>query len=460
VFVEHDEDELQGVTGLRVAPGIVVAATAAVLCSLAAGGCRDRAAPYVCRDCNVLLISMDTLRADHVGAYGHARPTTPNIDRIAERGVLFSNAISQSSWTRPAHMSMFTGMYPAEHGYLALVDRKRLSKTVPTLASVMAEHGYTTVAFTGGVNMSASFGFDRGFDLYRVNGRYYRDSLEEVKYWLDGVNDKKFLLLMHGYDPHTPYRCDTIDRQALSLPRPPSGKGFRHACRREKAKRILRFVDEYDGGIRKGDRYIGKLLAYMEELGLLDNTLIVFTSDHGEEFLEHGRCFHLTTLYREVLHVPLIIAGPGIKPRTVAELVPASVSVAPTILDLVGIADHPLPGPSLAAALEGKTPHFDYVQSETFRRTEGGRGEGHVRALTGSSEKLVEWVEEEKYAYFDLTVDGTEKSPVTAGGDVDRMKALMDTWTAAHPLMVEHDAIDDAEDRHLERELKSLGYME
>jgi hypothetical protein len=97
VFVEHDEDELQGVTGLRVAPGIVVAATAAVLCSLAAGGCRDRAAPYVCRDCNVLLISMDTLRADHVGAYGHARPTTPNIDRIAERGVLFSNAISQSS---------------------------------------------------------------------------------------------------------------------------------------------------------------------------------------------------------------------------------------------------------------------------------------------------------------------------------------------------------------------------
>jgi arylsulfatase A-like enzyme len=406
---------------------------------------------------------MDTLRADHVGAYGWPRPTTPNVDRLAARGVMFANAISQSSWTRPAHMSMLTGLYPAEHGFIALADRGRLGTDVPTLASELRRNGYATVAFTGGVNLSPAFGFDRGFDQYRVNGRYFRNNLEEAIYWLEQIGTRKFFLFMHGYEPHTPYHADPIDREALGLSRVPPGKGYRRACKRGSVDRIRRYVDEYDAAVRRGDRYIGKLLSRLDELRLLDRTIVVFTSDHGEEFLEHGRCFHLTTLYREVLHVPLVVAGPGIAPGRVESLVPASVSVPATILDLLGIEGHELPGPSLAAAVLGNEPSFDYVQSETFRRLEGERGEGHLRALTAPQSKLIHWVTRNALRYYDLTTDPLEMAPLETGPALEHMHRSLTAWTGEHPrLPVQNGAAASsvADDTRLEQELRSLGYVD
>ncbi len=420
----------------------------------------SRPQSYSCPDCNIVLISMDTLRADHVGAYGYKRPTTPNIDALAEKGVLFENAISQSSWTRPAHMSMFTGLHPAEHGYIALADRGRLSDDVPMLAEVLADNGYTTAAFTGGVNMAPAFGFDRGFEMYRVNGRVFRDSLEEFKLWMEEHADRKFFLLLHGYDPHTPYHSDPIDRAALGLDKPPPGKRYRRICKKDEGPRNIRpFIAEYDGGIHRGDRYVGKFLAHMAKLSVLDKTVVIFTSDHGEEFLEHGRCFHLTTLYREVLHVPLIVTGPGIEARRIKQLVPASVSIAPTILDIAGIADHPIPGPSLAAALSGQTPSFDTVQSETSRRMEGGRGQGHLQSLTGASEKLIHWITLERYDYFDLRTDPRELSPIEEDPRMETMKAALAAWREAHDTPAPaHEETPQTE--KLEKELRSLGYVD
>jgi len=414
---------------------------------------------YTCPGCNVVLISMDTLRRDHVGAYGYDRETTPGVDALAARGVLFENAVSQSSWTRPAHMSVFTGLHPAEHGVTALAHRRRIDDTVPTLAGELGAAGYATAAFVGGVNMAAAFGFDQGFDSYRSNGKYFRDNLEDAKYWLERNAHQRFFLFFHGYDPHTPYLTDPVDRLALDLPDRTPRHAYRRLCKKARRARIKPYLDEYDGAIRRGDRYVGKLLAHLRELDLLDDAVIVLTSDHGEEFLEHGRCFHLTTLYREVLDVPLIIVAPGLTASRVPDLVPASVSVGATILDIVGVERHALPGPSLMPLVAGATAPAGPVVSETMRRMEGGRGQGHVRALTAPGEKLVHWITQNRYEYFDLASDPLEENPIEDGPRVRALAVELDRWANAHALRGDDDGALD-HDPQLAEQLKSLGYVE
>jgi len=400
---------------------------------------------------------MDTLRADHVGAYGYERSTTPNIDALAERGLLFENAVSQSSWTRPAHLSMFTGLYPVEHGVRALINRQRLADSIPTLAAEMKKAGYTTAAFTGGVNVAAAYGFDIGFDVYRTNGKYFRDNLEDVRFWLREHGEERFFLFVHGYDPHTPYLTDPVDRLALELPQRPPRRGLRPTCKREggRVRRVRPFVDEYDGAIHRGDRYVGKLLDELRERGLLDRTVILFTSDHGEEFLEHGRCFHLTTLYREVLHVPLIIVAPGLEAGRVERLVPASVAVGPTLLEIAGIEDHVLAGPSL---FDDPGPNGPAVVSETERRKQSGRGLGHLRTLRTENEKLLQNVTDGRYERFDIVTDPAEQDPEIEGGRLELMVAALERWLDAHPPRAIGDAAPA--DAALDEQLRSLGYTD
>ncbi len=452
--------------GLRT---FAIAALGLVL--VAAAGCTGEQAAtgqdgpgvegYSCPNCNLVLISMDTLRADHVGAYGYERPVTPNIDALAARGILFENAVAQSSWTRPSHLSMFTGLYPNEHGVRALVDRQRLSADIPTVASELARAGLRTAAFTGGVNVSAEFGFDSGFEIYRTNGKYFADNLGALREWLDDNGDERFFLFFHGYDAHTPYLNEPEDREALSLAKKPPRRGVRPVCKRSDSERRVRaFVDEYDAAIRRGDRNIGIVVEELRRRGLLDRTVIVFTSDHGEEFLEHGRCFHLTTLYREVLHVPLIIAGPGLGKERRSQLVPASVSVAPTLLDLAGVNEHRLPGSSLLAVNPAPVP---FVVSETERRARNGRGQGHLRSLTTESAKLLHRVTDGSYERFDLSSDPAEMDPVTAGGRLEILVTRLERWLSEHPPQVHSDrarASIDLQNSELDRQLRRLGYRD
>ncbi|MFT4570739.1 MAG: arylsulfatase A-like enzyme [Hyphomicrobiaceae bacterium] len=197
-------------------------------------------------------------------------------------------------------MSMMTGLYPAEHGFIAMSDRRRLEDSVPTLASTLRGAGWQTVAFTGGINVAAKFGFDSGFDSYRTNGRSFRDNLEDLRWWLDNEReDRPFFLFLHGYDAHTPYEGFPSDRRALGLPEPRPSKSFQKACTAaEQPSDLKRYNREYDAAVHRADRYVGKALDELRNRGLLENTLLVVTSDHGEELADHGRCFHLTTLYR------------------------------------------------------------------------------------------------------------------------------------------------------------------
>lgn len=436
---------------------------------LAAPGCKAWIAPtasYHCRDCNVVLISVDTLRADHVGTYGYSRPTTPNIDALAARAVVFDDAIAQSSWTRAAHMSIFTGLHPREHGYVALADRERLPEGVPTLASVLRHHGYATVGFVGGVNVAAAYGFDQGFDSYRSSGRMFRDNFEEARYWLGENSSKRFFLFLHGYEAHTPYSSDPSDRIALGLPRDSRTKGLRAVCKKgEDPAAILPFIDAYDSAIHRADRYVGKLLAELDRLGLRERTVVVLLSDHGEEFLEHGGCFHISTLYHEVLQVPLMIAAPGLGVRRVAETVSASVTIAPTIMELLGITGHPFGGPSLAAAALGGAVPEQQIVSET-ERSEKAEGFGHLRALTTGGEKLVDWITGDRREYFDLRADPAERRTVENPARVETLRTELARWTQSHPPKItprrsasEEDP-GSAETKKLEEELRSLGYLQ
>lgn len=455
------------------ARAVTVRAMVALL-ALANFACSEPPALPSCPDCNIVLISVDTLRADHVGAYGYPRPVTPNIDALARRGVVFDNAVAQSSWTRPAHMSIFTGLFPREHGFLSLRDTRRLDPGVPTIASVLSGHGWKTAGFSGGVNMSASFGFNQGFDVYRNNGKFFRDNFEDARFWLDRNQQNRFFLFFHGYDAHTPYRGDAIDRSAIGLATRPPRFPMRKACRKQRpSRKLAAFVNEYDAAIHRADRYVGKLIADLERRGLMGRTIVVLLSDHGEEFLEHGRCFHLATLHREVLHVPLILVAPGLAPRHVPELVSASVTVAPTLMDLAGISPHPFGDRSLVPTAVGLGVTEGGVVSETEKARANG-GDGLVRALSREDLKLIDWPTAGRSELYDVRADAREQQPLgETATEKARLLREMARWTETHPPRFEGrrrtrasssrppaSPDDEQELRKREQQLRSLGYAD
>ena len=439
---------------------LVIGVLATALLSSGCDATARRVRTDLCLRCNVVLVSLDTVRADHVGFHGYRRPTTPNLDGFADHAVVFEKAVSQSAWTRPAHASMFTGLYPSEHGMIAVDRNVALDRRQPMLASVLRANGYATAAFTGGGNMSAHFGFDAGFDEYRSPGRRLGDSLAEVDAWLDSVGDRPFFLFVHGYEAHRPYRSMAVDRSAVGISPTPPAIGIKRACRKGRDPAdVAAYLDEYDAAIHHGDRALGLLLTSLARRGRMDDTVVVITSDHGEEFLEHGACFHIRSLHREIVHVPLVYYVPGVEPRKVAPLVPASVSVAPTILDIVGVGKRLREGPSLAPFIEGRRmPDFDYVVSETVVRYRGGRY-GHIRALTGERDKVIRWTLEGREEYYDLATDPGETRPERQAVKARPLLRHLDLWLAAHP---PRDALVAAArmPARLRDELRALGYVE
>lgn len=434
-------------------------ASVALFLVLAAGGPPAGLPPApLCEGCNIVVVSLDTLRADHVGCYGYHRPTTPNLDGFASASVLFEDAISQSAWTRPAHASMFTGLYPSEHGVVAMSERRMLGPDLPTLAASLSAAGYRTAAFTGGGNMSAHFGLGRGFDTYRSPGRRLRDSLVPALEWLDGGGTGPFFLFVHGFDSHRPYRSEPRDRRALGLD-PKRAEGILAACKGDGGPDSMApFVAEYDAAVHRGDRALGTLFNALGERGLFESTVVVVTSDHGEEFLEHGRCFHIHTLYAEVLRVPLVVYVPGLMPRRVAGVVPASASLAPTLLDVVGAGRNGLDGPSLAGVLAGVVSAPGEAVSETSSRYGHGQGHGHLRSITADGEKLIDWISRGQLEYFDLTADPAELRPRHSGSGMVGLKHRIEKWLEGHPRRtagIGHGRLP----QRLQRQLRAMGYI-
>jgi len=312
---------------------------------------------------NVILLIIDTLRADRLSSYGYANNETPNIDALAADGIRYS-AFAQASWTRPSVATIFTGLYPSSHGAVHKVDL--LPDRVETLAEVLGMHGYRTVGFPNNVNVSESFNFQQGFGEYHylapdlfffaneaaakltfysglrlvrerflarsVNVHHYYQPAEvvtdRVLEWVDGrQDDGPFFLYAHYMDPHDPYMVHPFDGEGyarVAMPTPPP----------ELAERLSEI---YDGEISYLDAQIGRLIAGLRAKGLYDDTMIVLASDHGEEFNEHGGWWHGTTLYDEQIAVPLVVKPVGSVTR--GQVVPGlatNLDIAPTIVAAAG----------------------------------------------------------------------------------------------------------------------------
>jgi len=296
----------------------------------------------------IILISLDTLRADHLGTYGYHRNTSPYIDAFAKESVVFENAVVQSPWTLPSHMSIMTSLYPSSHGVLE--KNNRLADEHVTLAELLRAKGYKTAAFADGAFMKGSYGFKQGFDIYDGdNWIGIARILPKAKKWLKENKSNPFFLFIHCYDIHDPYAppppYDTIfhDFHYTGNFVPSTKKMQAAAWRRLEVndEDVLHIKALYDGGIRYTDEKIGEFLSYLQELGIKDSSIVIITSDHGEEFKEHGSFLHWKLYFRPNLHVPLIMHMPNYpkKDIRIRELV-QSIDILPTILDSAHLPPH------------------------------------------------------------------------------------------------------------------------
>ncbi len=301
---------------------------------------------------SIIFILIDALRADHLGAYGYSRETSPNLDELARSGSIFMNTMSASSFTVTSLSSMFTGLWPWEHRSL-FASNLILSDEITTLAERMREAGYQTAGFSATYFRLSDFNLDRGFELFNedCDARFFINDAEcvteKATNWLDRDGEEPFFLYLHYVSTHAPYyppaQYQKIFSSGLKRPKGTVGMGdiqpfgdnrqWYQIPRAPRPDELDWLVSQYDGEIRYADTEIGKLLARVSELGLRDKTLILVTGDHGEAFFEHQKMDHTEENHWQVMHIPLILSGPGIPVGKKIEPLIRSVDFAPFLLE-------------------------------------------------------------------------------------------------------------------------------
>ena len=301
----------------------------------------------------IILISLDTLRADHLGCYGYDRETSPNLDTLAQESILFTHTYAQSSWTLPSHVSMLFSLNSASH-QVYYPDQK-IDSSLPSIANFLKREGYLTYAMTSGGYVSSIFGFAKGFDWYDEPldkskdplGQYEAERLyAHTSEWLRNNKDKPFFLFLHTYQTHGPYYCPSpwnerfLEEKAewtrMDLTQFFESRGDNYTFSPEE---IANVVSLYDGEIRyTDDMLIKPLVSLLKDLNIYDNTLIIITSDHGEEFHDHEGWLHGRNLYEESIRVPLIIKFPNSEFKGKKLTANCSlIDIMPTILEIASV---------------------------------------------------------------------------------------------------------------------------
>jgi arylsulfatase A-like enzyme len=296
---------------------------------------------------SILLIIIDTLRADHLGCYGYGRNTSPNIDELAAQSIFFKNAISTAPWTSPAIGSMFTAQYPHVLGYES--EAVVLDERFLCLAEILRNQGYTTHGIISHIYVSHDLGFDQGFQSYdeenaQGHGHVSSPSVtDKAIAFLDEHKNDKFLLFLHYFDPHCdyilhePYNYYPEYQGPLMSGQPIEDLRLRANTMSADDVRYLNAL--YDSEIRFTDEHLGRLLEHLKEIGIYDDLLIVLVADHGEEFLERGDFWigHTKAVYQELVHVPFIVKLPGKPEARVVEQYVSLVDLMPTMVSAAGL---------------------------------------------------------------------------------------------------------------------------
>jgi arylsulfatase A-like enzyme/Tfp pilus assembly protein PilF len=403
-------------------------------------GARDRS--------NIVLITIDTLRADRVSSYGSRRVQTPALDTFADEGVLFSNAASTVPFTLPAHTSIVTGLYPPGHGVRENVGYV-LDESVPTLAEVLAEEGWVTAGFVSAFVLDRRWGIGRGFDHYfdEFNLADFETpnlssvqrpgdvTIAEALRWLDSrPQEKEFFLWLHLYDPHDPYT-------------PPEPWKSLHPGR------------PYDGEVAYTDSLIGEFRAALEERGLLDESLVILTADHGEGLGDHGEASHGFFVYDTTIRVPLIVRRPGgVDGGRVVDSAVSHVDLFPTVLDSFGLtAPKRVHGASLLPLIRGEAadPGREVYSESLYPLLHYGWAP--LRAIRTDSRKLISAPRPELY---DLASDPRELSDMASSEPSSRAELEERLAVLREVIESEEDELGGAPDLDAQTlaQLQALGY--
>lgn len=430
---------------------------------------------------NIVLLSIDSLRADHLGVYGYARDTSPTIDALAKGGgVQFRHHESSTSWTLPAHMSLLTSRSLLGHGVVS--DDRSLSKRVATLAESFQSGGYETHAIVSAPYLNSRYGFARGFDDYddhtiffETNEDSYRSVtapkvVDAAGAWLGQKHDKPFFLFLHFWDVHYDYAPGAPYDRMFD----PDYKGtvegnnfyFDPEIRDGMNPRDLaHLVALYDGEIRLVDDHLARLRAELSRLGLAGRTILAVTADHGDEFFEHGNKGHHRTLYEEVLHTPFIVNVPGLAPSASSVNIESSiVDVGPTLTGLAGVAPpegaegRDFSGLWTGAHLPPSTP----VHAELYRT-----GTRNVQAAEiGGGRKVIHHFQKRWLESYDLEADPGEQKSLPAADPlaapiVSSLRDWIDGRWQRFDKRLRTEGIDPVIlDAKAKEQLRSLGYLQ
>jgi len=398
------------------------------------------------RPLNVIVVGIDTLRPDHLKCYGYGRETSSNIDKFAAAGVLFENTVSQAPWTAPSFATIFTSLYPSQHGSMDV--NSRIRESVPTLATMLKERGYATGAVINAPALKPEFGLSRDFDFYDMTplgGRRGDGTTRDALAWIDQVRSGPFFIFVHYFDPHIPYGppagYDDLFHKGYEgrIKNPFDIDDFSRVRERlfEEMKVLTaddwaEIIDLYDGEIVYVDQAFGALIRGLEERGLTDDTVVILLSDHGEEFFEHGGFEHGHTLYDELIRVPLIVSLPGriregVRVRNQVRLL----DVTPTVFDLLGL--EPMAhfeGVSLVPYLTGEgsvehragnllPPHIAYAEAIRLG--------AEKKSVTALPHKLIHNLISSEQEFYDLARDPGETHDLIAigGGSLELLEQTL-----------------------------------
>ncbi len=442
--------------------------------------CREEssASPEQGKVRNLVVITIDTVRRDHLGVYGYSRPTSPEIDRLAARGMVFDSAWSQETNTNPSHCSMFTGLYPYEHG--AQQNGQRMDPSTPTLARMLRDHGFATGAFVGGTTLKAAVsGLENGFAMYddRFPGKRRNSSItvDHAEQWLREIDPaQRYLLFVHFWDAHGPYEPAPEDLELFqSSAAGPELDPARIPLYQRRTlsdgstdRNAANYLDRYDAQIHHVDALVGRLMKSID----LSDTAVIILADHGETLLERPWIFdHGGRVYDEQIHIPMIILAPDIGSGR-ADTNVETVDLLPTALDLLNI---PLPpsvtteGQSLLPLLKGESipGHQRIYSCARPERQRSGKQDyrlDHRRRICSVRTdrwKLIAYpgIRHDDLELYDLTADPGEQHDVLAEHEEIARDLLSDLnqWNPQRRHRLKKPDLT----REQEESLRSLGYL-